>query len=729
MIIRHISELLEVYSFISANSKIAVDIETNSLNTRKGTIIGIGISNAERAFYLVHQEWTGTELREVLPYGYFALVLEKLHGKQLITWNASFDLRFIKNYFGADLVSSLWSDGMLAKHTVDEERPFALKEVASKIYGLNVKKEQLEMKESTKKNGGTAGEVYRADTDLVAKYCMQDCLLTYKLNEFYINRILQENLWNFFQNEEVMPLYREVTIPMEAHGIKIDLELLDKTSFSIQADLSILEASLLEKLQPHSKIFMQWYLDKEFPVKRTGPFAQAAAKHFEVTLPITPGGAYSMASKHIEALQASEFKSFMCDGQLSEESTKSIQHSMLGDINPLNLQSKYHLKKIFFDELRETPLSRTETGLPQIDEDFLESIKTKYDFVPVLIDFNKLKKIQGSYLERLRDEHEEGIWYPSFHQHRTISGRYGSDAQQFPRATTEGSTMVQTYTNIIRRLLVSRENKVFVDADYESLEPHVFAHVSGDEGLKNIFRNGWDFYSTIAIKTENLNGVSADKTAENYLGKLHKGVRQKAKAYSLGIPYGMGSFALSKTLEVSESEAKRLVDGYLNSFPRLKSWMETSRQKCLIDGKISSEAGRVRHMPKAPNIYKAYGEIIFKPLELWSKYGEDSTKYSQMKYLYSEMKNYVNNSRNFQIQSLGASIVNRACIAINRAFETAKLDAKVVMQVHDQIVVECKKEESPIVQRIVQSSMENVYLLSVPLKAPANIAYNLAESH
>jgi len=127
----------------------------------------------------------------------------------------------------------------------------------------------------------------------------------------------------------------------------------------------------------------------------------------------------------------------------------------------------------------------------------------------------------------------------------------------------------------VRKFLIAGNGRKVIDADYESLEPHCFASVTGDKALQEIFNKNWDFYSTVAIKTEKLNedtarfpnGVSADKSAPNYLKKLDAPARNKAKAYSLGIAYGMEAYALKMTLGVDQKTAEKLVQGYLDGFP------------------------------------------------------------------------------------------------------------------------------------------------------------------
>ena len=728
MIVRTTEDLIKVVDFIKNNHIISLDIETNSLNTRKGKIIGFGISNNKESYYIPHLEWDGEELKQVLSKCDCIDLLEFLKGKQLIGWNLSFDTRYIKNYFEVNLIPDIYCDVMLLKHAVDEERPFALKEVAAKIYGADATQEKEELQASIKSNGGTATQYYKADTDVMAKYCEQDGMLAFNLYGHYSPQLRKEGLESFFYEEESMPLYREVTIPMEEGGVPLDMELLKQTDKELKRDIKLLEDKIQQKIKPYTTKFRKWYFNKEYKPSRTGSFLQGAIEYFGISLPRTKSGKYSTAAKHIESLPSGEFKDFATGkAWLPPDTILRIQEYM-SDGHILNLKSKHHLKKIFFDELGEKAVSYTDKGNPQIDEKFLEVMKDKYDFVPLLLDYNKLSKLEGAYIERFLEQQEDGIFYPSFLQHRTISGRYGSDLQQLPRAIEKElldeekvSEVVYKYTNRIRRLFISGSNFRFVDADYESLEPHVFAHVSGDEKLRSVFRHGLDFYSSVAIGTEKLEGVSADKSAENYLGAKKKALRQKAKAYVLGIPYGMSPYALGKSLNVSENEAKLLYDNYLNAFPDLKRWMESSNDKVRTDGFVKSEAGRIRHMPLAKKLHAAYGTQLLDPLHLYSSYNHMPKKYEQMKYLRKQMKNFLNNGKNFQIQSLSASIVNRSALAINRYMRDNNINGYVCLQIHDEILIRVEEAKAEHMMVVMQDLMENTYTLTVPLKASSDI--------
>ena len=343
--------------------------------------------------------------------------------------------------------------------------------------------------------------------------------------------------------------------------------------------------------------------------------------------------------------------------------------------------------------------------------------------------YNRLLKIKSTYVERFLEREENGRYYFYYKQHGTVSGRYGSDAQQLPRPKEEGDDdpIVVEYTNRVRAFFIHDEGNIFIDNDYESLEPHVFAHVSGDDGLKDIFRNNWDFYSTIAIKTEGLNQYSGDKKADNFLRKLAPKKRNTAKAYALGIPYGMGAYALGKNIGVSTKEADKLVKGYLNGFPELDKWMKRSEMEAKTEGYVKTQVGRVRHLPKVKAIYETIGDNLLDwnyKRKLEYEFGKD-----QVKSLSRDFVNGLNNAKNVQIQGLSASIVNRAAMEINREFKKRGIAGWVCAQIHDQIVCEVPKENADEAAKIVQDKMENTTKLSIALKAPPMIALNLRDGH
>lgn len=740
MIIETSQDLQKALEWLAKQEKVAYDIETNGLDFRHAgaCIIGIGITSSNWGYYLPLKRFNlGTGCLENHPMSSHAKeFVSAIKCKKIITFNGAFDLPWTEAELGIDgLLDALFCDVLLLKHTVDEEFPFRLKEIAVQVFGYGAASQQRDLQAQLKERGASKGEIYKADYTLVGKYCLQDCKLTYRLYEHYDRQLRKEGLEPFFYSDEVMPLYRHVTIPMEQYGIKLDLPAMQTALSEITADIQTLEQSILKQIEPHLDIFTTWFLDKDYPVARSGNFAQAIAEYAGLELPRTETGKYSLTEKNIQKLPDSIYKQVLLKQEyLPADVAQSIQLRMAaadhGD-NPLfNLQSKHHLKKLFFDTLKLTPLSTTDLGSPQVDDEFIASIKHQYTWAADLHVYNKLQKLKATYIERFLDGAIDGIFYPSFFQHRTVSGRLAGDFQQLPRPLKPGKEheLVTKYTNMIRAFFISRPGMVFADADYESAEPRIFAHVSGDEGLKQIYKDGKDFYSEIAIRTEGLQQYSALKSAPNYLGKLAPDIRQDAKAYSLGVPYGMTGYKLQFELNIPQEEAEAKVEAYLNAFPGLRAWMNRTQEEVLKQGYVRTIGGRIRHLNRAKQIYQQHGLLILDSLQLYKDYGHDPHTYEQMKKMRRELKNYINNGVNVQIQSTVASMINRASIAIAKQFKAEGLQAHIIAQIHDQLIVETSEACRARVAEIMQDKMENTMKFDVHIPAKPNFGYNMQES-
>jgi DNA polymerase I-like protein with 3'-5' exonuclease and polymerase domains len=746
---------------INQSEEISYDTETTGLNVRKDKIVGWSISgDIGIGFYMPTLVWnTQTEqLEECLIGGKGAEAISKkligmLKGKKLVMHNASFDTRITKNYYGIDLLEDLWVDTALLVHTVQEEGAgmgvFGLKPLAVSIQehiGLDVEKaanqEQLELKESIKKNGGQTTkecfEIYKADLHILSKYAAADTDLTLRICYHFLEVLKQENLEKFFFEEEVMPLYKEVTVPMEELGVDLDIPLLEKTRDEITRDLEENKNIVMKSILaiPEAK---EWVVDTALHTYRPshkGTWAQNLAILYSLPLPRSASGKYSLTKKAIEELEESNVKQFLLTGDLKlldEMEVVRISMSMWKEDNEgqyLNIQSKKHLGEIAFKYMGIKPLTQTKKGQDQFDMDMLEELAKTYEWAENLRIYNKLLKIKSTYIDRFLDNQEDGKYYFYFKQHGTVSGRYGSDAQQLPKPKEDGedAPIIVHYTNMVRAFLTSGPGRKIIDADYESLEPHCFASVSGDIRLQEIFNNGWDFYSTVAIQTEKLEGVSPDKKADNYLKKVNPVKRNQAKSYSLGIAYGMEAYALGKTLDISQKEAEKLVDGYLNGFPELKEWRVNSRNQVKTHGFISNKVGRIRHLPKVKQIFQKYGDQVMdwrfrKDLE--ERYGKDAVMQ-----LYRDYRNGLNNCLNYQLQSLAAAVVNRAAIQINRKLKELGVDGRVQAQVHDQLIINVPEDQAyelaPIIQEIMESTTK---LEGVTLKAPPEIAKNWRDGH
>lgn len=749
LIIQNHQDLDKLKQHILDHDFIAFDTETTGLHHKVHKIIGASFSGeVGKGFYLPTKVWQKGELIETGFHDDLKEILFMLKNKEIITWNGSFDVRMVRTNFGIDLAPNIIADAQLMQHTINEEGNFALKKCAQdhqQAIGLDVEKEaneeQIELKANVKKNGGetkkTNFEMFKADLGVLGKYACADADLTLRL-AFALRKILdQENQQEFFYDEEVMPLYKTVTIEMEYRGVKLDLELMEKTRKEMSADMDLLESEILSELESQT-YFEKWFaskLEKEYKTSKAGKFGQEYCLVHGLNLPKSEKtGKFSMGKSNLEKLPESDQKNWLLypeENPLSQEEIFNIKKRIWVRENggTINIQSKTHLKELCFDFGGHKPLKFTKTG-PAFDDDYIQHVSDKgCGWARKLGNYNKLMKMRSTYIDRFLDGQIDGYYYFGYKQWGTVSGRYGSDAQQIPRPKEEGELPpeILKYNNLLRKFFVADEDWIFVDADYESLEPHVFSHVSTDEGLRDIFRKGHDFYSTIAIATEKLENVSADKKAENYLGKVDKPLRQKAKAYSLGIPYGMTPFALGKTLDIKTEEAEILVDGYLGGFLNLKKWMEETHKFVKKNGFVKTQTGRIRHLPKVKELAKIHGDKLldFRYRKRCEKiFGKDETLN-----MYRDYKNGLNNAKNVQIQGLSASIVNRAAIACAKAFVEQGLDAYVCAQIHDQLIFHTSKNDVDKVLEIVKDCMENTTKLSVVLKAPPEVASNWYDSH
>ena len=756
-----------LHQHILDSDVIAVDTETTGLNPRKDKIVGWSVSGEEGVgFYLPTLVWNfdkdKLELQTILDESTEIIsknLLKLLKGKKLVFHNASFDVQFIKNYFGVDLLPDVWVDTGLLVHTVYEEgafgfgNPFGLKSIAimnQKELGLDVEKaaneEQVELKGSIKKNGGQTTkalfEIYKADLDILSKYASADTDLTLRICNLYLKKLKEEGLEKFFFEEEVMPIYREVTVPMEAYGVDLDMDLLNRIHDEIVKDQKENKQIVMKSLLDLSEV-KAWVMDtafREYPPSHKGNWAQRLVERYSLPLPKSEKtGKYSITQKNIEALEDSKVKEFLLNGDVSvleDLEVARISMAMWKESNDgdyINIQSKKHLGEIVFKYMGIKPKvagANTKSGRAKFDMDMIKDLAKEYPWAENLRIYNKLLKIKSTYVDRFRDRNEDGRYYFYFKQNGTVSGRYGSDAQQLPKPLEEGedAPIIMKYVNIVRAFLTAGKGRKVIDADYESLEPHCFASVTGDKKLQEIFANGLDFYSYVAIQTEELKGVSADKKADNYLKKLDPVKRNKAKAYSLGVAYGMEAYALKMTLGVDQKTAENLIKGYLDGFPQLKEWRENSRLQVKAHGFIKNYVGRVRHLPKVHKTYVKFQDRMLdwrfrKELEV--TYGRD-----QVLKAYRDYRNGLNNCLNFQLQSLAAAVVNRAALQINRKAKELGIDAMCQAQVHDQLIINCAEKDVEMFAPIVQEIMETTTQLpGVTLKAPPEIANNWRDGH
>jgi len=732
--------VVELANYIKNGNIIAYDIETTTVNPRRGSIIGFSVSaNINEGYYFPTRFWDpeaqalidsyigGKSCDEIAKQ-----LIGMLKGKKLVMHNGSFDIRYTKNFYGIDLREDLYCDTMLLRHTLAEDGPFGLKDIAIELQhelGIDAKKEaneeQVLMKENIKKNGGSTSkdnyEIYKADMLLLGNYAAADTDLTLRVMTHYLPILKEQELWDFFFVDEVMPLYKTVTIQMEESGTELDMELIRQTKINIAQDLQKLEQQIISELMaiPQAKEWVMVKATKAFPPKKRGKFGERLR---EISQPFSIQGV----------------NDFMDSGDPNDLDDKDAMRVSLDlwkekEGNYLNISSKQQLGEIVFKYMKIKPISQTRKGNDQFNDDMIEELSKKYSWAAKLRDYNKLTKISSAYVDRFLEGNENGRYFWYFKQHGTTSGRFSSDCQQIPRVLEEGevSDLVLKYNNILRSFLKAEDGRRFIICDQSSLEPRVFASVSNDPNLINVFLNNEDLYSRVAIQAFRLKGMSANKKDPNYVKTLKPELRQRAKGIALAIPYGAGAWQIGQSLNIHINEAQKLIDGYLEGFPELARWMSDTHLKVQSFGFIRNKTGRIRHLDRVKAIYQKFEDNLIDPKAFKMMKGmcKDAEQTQKLMQLRMEYKNGLNNSKNFQIQSLSASIMNRSAIAIHKEFKEKGLDAYIMLQIHDEFVINCNMEIAEEVSLIVKHHMENTYNIPTGLIAEPNIALSFGEGH
>ena len=735
---------LKNYAAAAESDLLAYDVETNGVFEKTAALYGIGLAFTEnKAFYLPWRNpdgtnfWNSSDADAIISW-----LGEMLKAKKVIGHNIIYDALVTERNLDLAFTEAIHADTILMRHLLVEDGDFALKEIAVQELGPWADKAQDKLMNEVIAAGGKwtrdEKDMYLASTDTLGEYCCWDVILTMMLYNLFEKKIQDEGLSDLFYRDEVMPLYKEVTINMKRRGFPIDVAYYGNLKQEITNEINLIEDEVMSLIKNDTRQFELELLNNECPVKATGLFPKAYAEAAQFPLPINKKtGEITLAKKAIEAqLAATPQYRVLYDFILSGVSThldpitiEKAQRLVFFNRNPdskhiFNLRSNDHLIKLLFDIWGFQVLERTDKGKPKVDDDYLDTIKGN-PVIDKLLDYKKLNKLLSTYVDGILDRQHQGIIYTSMLQFGTTSGRYSSrnpNLQNQPRVKDDDSglsPMVLKYVNAIRKGFIAGKGYKVVNADYASLEPVCFAHVSGDKKLQDVFRNGEDLYSRVGIETFNLQGVSAVKKDPNYLKNIHPEIRQTAKTIALAIPYGAEASRISEILGIKYKDAEDIIQKYLRGFPSLSKYMSRQNYRAKTDGMVKTEFGRIRHLREAKAMYSLYGDDL-----LNYKWANSHGKTD----LRRKYKNALNNAKNFPIQGLAAHIVNRAMIAITREFKRQNIDGYIALQVHDEITCIVREDQAQLAADIIQDCMINTTTISVPLGAEPLIADNWGEA-
>lgn len=341
-----------------------------------------------------------------------------------------------------------------------------------------------------------------------------------------------------------------------------------------------------------------------------------------------------------------------------------------------NINSPKQLGVILFEKLGLKGGKKTKTGWSTA-ADVLEKLKDKDEIVGKVLEYRTYMKLKSTYAEGLLavlDEKTDRI-YSTFNQTITTTGRISStepNLQNIPIKLELGRQL--------RRVFVPRDGYVFVDGDYSQIELRVLAHMSGDETLIKAFKEGQDIHRLTASQVFN---VPFDEVTPLQ--------RSNAKAVNFGIVYGIGAFSLSQDIGVSRKEAELYIKGYFKKYPKVKEFMDNSVESARRLGYATTIFNRIRYIPEISSsnfVQRSFGERV---------------------------------AMNMPVQGSAADIIKIAMVKVYQRLKAEKLKSKLILQVHDELLIETEKSELETVKKILTEEMENAVSLSVPLETDVHI--------
>jgi len=349
---------------------------------------------------------------------------------------------------------------------------------------------------------------------------------------------------------------------------------------------------------------------------------------------------------------------------------------------PINVNSPKQLGELLFGKFGLSPpafAKKTKAGGYSTDAETLEKIKGEHPIVALILDYRKVAKLKSTYVDGLLPQIDDnGRIHTTFNQTQTATGRLSSLEPNLQNIPVRGEMGAE-----IRKFFITEQGWKLIDADYSQIELRILAHLSQDPAMCEAFRNNEDIHTATAAQVF--------KVSPSQVTKIQ---RSRAKAVNFGIVYGISEFSLGIDIGVSRSEAKEYIESYLQHFSGVKTYMENVIAEAKQNGFVSTLFGRRRYLPelKSSNFNtRSFGERV---------------------------------ARNMPIQGTAADIIKLAMIKVHDRFEKEGLTARLILQVHDELIAEAPESEAERVASILGEEMQNAAVISVPLTVDVHIADN-----
>ena len=702
-------DISSLCSYLKTKTFLCLDTETTNKDSFNAELVGLSFSVKEfEAFYVPIPE---NQEKATIIVNKFKAIYEDENILK-IGQNLKFDLEVLRNY-DIHLNGPMW-DTMIAHYLIQPELHHGMDYLAE-IY-LNY--QTIHIEELIGPKGKNQRSMRDVDKKLVCDYAAEDADITLRLKNILEPELKKYRCEDLFNNIE-MPLM-PVLAEMEINGVCIDTEALKETSKVLTLRMKEMEDEIYKlageefnisspkqvgdvlfgklKIIDNPKKTKTWqYVTSEDELKELVDKNVIVGKILEYRklknelAKLPKANKPKTKQKETNNLGLSLFpeEEFIVEDSytIMTKQFKQLEqeiYSLAGE--NFNISSPKKVGEILFDKLKivDNP-KKSESWQFVTNEEILQQLKGKHRIVEIILAHREMKKLLGTYVDALPGliNKRTGHVHTSFNQTITATGRLSSSNPNLQNIPVRGEDGKE-----IRKAFVPEPGCLFFSADYSQIELRVMAHLSGDENMINVFKDGKDLHAATAatIYKKNIDEVTRDE-------------RTKSKRANFGIIYGITVFGLAERLDISRDESKQLINGFFETFPKVKDYMD----------KAIEEARQ-----------KEYVETLFGR----RRYLKDINSHNATVRGFAER-----NAINAPIQGTAADIIKLAMIRISQRFKTENIRSKMILQVHDELNFSVYPEEKKRVEEIVIQEMQNAIEMKVPLIADCGFGNNWLEAH
>lgn len=694
--------------FFLTKQFVSLDTETTSTNTMDAELVGLSFAVDEKEAFYVPVPANREEALQIV--NIFKPAYENPEILK-VGQNLKYDLEVLRNY-GIELKGKMW-DTMIAHYLIQPELRHGIDYMAETI----LKYQKIHTEELIGKKGKNQLTMRDLSPQRVYEYACEDADIALRLKNNLELELRNKECEQLFYNIE-MPLM-QVLAEMEINGVCIDATSLKETSKIFSNRLKEAEKDIYEiageefnisspkqvgdilfgklKIIDNPKKTKSWQYvtnEKELEeIKESHSIVGKILEYRKLNSILT-----ERTKKKTAINQMPDLFGFIGEQDDNNNSSKQSHLEVSKQMNQLEkeiyelagekfkIMSPKQVGTILFDKMKiiDNP-KKTETWQYVTNEEILQQLKGKHEIVEKILNYRETEKLMGTYVDALPTlvNKKTGHIHTSFNQTVTATGRLSSSDPNLQNIPVRGEDGKE-----IRKVFVPEPGCLFFSADYSQIELRVMAHLSGDENMINVFKEGKDLHAATAatIYKKSIDEVTRDE-------------RTKSKRANFGIIYGITVFGLAERLDISREESKQLIDGFFQTFPKVKDYMDNAIEEARQKGFVETLFGRRRYLK---DIYSHNATV--------RGFAE-------------------RNAINAPIQGTAADIIKVAMIQIYRRFKAENLKSKMILQVHDELNFSVYPDEKEKVERIVIEEMQKAIIMKVPLIADCGFGNNWLEAH